>query len=128
MRRSLVLLASLSALAGLCSATLARPALAAGLSAPVADCERHGQLTRSYSAAELKSALASIPADINEYSSCHDVINRALLAKLGKLNGSGSSGGGGSFLPAWLLVVVGLLVLGGIGFGVVALRNRSGGE
>jgi hypothetical protein len=128
MRKSLVMLAALAALAGVCSAPLAGPALAAGLAAAVADCEKHGQLTRSYSASELKSALASIPADINEYSNCHDVINRALLAKLGKLNGSGLSGGGGSFLPTWLLVVVGLLVAGGVGFGVVAVRNRAGGE
>ncbi len=98
-------------------------ATAAGLSAPVADCDTHGQLTRSYSAAQLRSALATMPADVNEYTNCHDVIQRALLAKLGKLGDAGGSGGG-SFLPTWLLVVLILLVLGGAALGAVALRNR----
>lgn len=104
---------------------LAGTGAAAGLSPPVADCNAHGQLTHSYSAAELRGALATMPADVNEYTNCHDVIQRALLAKLGKLGGSGGSGGGGSFLPTWLLVVLVLLVLAGAGLGAVALRNRQ---
>jgi hypothetical protein len=120
MRKSLVMVASLAAFTGLGYGWAA----AAGLSAPVADCYHHGGLTRSYSAAELQKALASIPADVNEYSNCHDVLQHALLAKLGKLDGVGGSGGGGSFLPVWLLVVLGVLVVGGAGFGVLAVRNR----
>lgn len=102
-------------------------AAAAGLSAPVADCDAHGQLTRSYSAAQLRNALATMPADVKEYTNCSDVIQRALLAKIGKLGGAGDSSGGGSFLPTWLLVVLILLVLAGAGLGAVALRNRHTG-
>jgi hypothetical protein len=122
MRKSAVLLVSLC-LAGL---TLAPPAAAAGLSPPVADCYAHGTLTHHYPAAELSQALATMPADIAEYSPCRDVLQRALYAGLGKLGGgSGGSGGGGSFLPTWLLVVLALLVLGGAAFGVIAMRNRQ---
>jgi hypothetical protein len=90
----------------------------------VADCQLHGRLTQSYSAAELRSALAGMPAYIREYSGCANVLQQALLAKIGKLNG-GDSSGGGSFLPTWLIVVLAVLVLGGVGFGVVAIRNRG---
>jgi hypothetical protein len=91
----------------------------------VADCYTHGgQLTGSYTAAQLRSGLATMPADIREYSACYDVLQRALLQKIGKLSGGDASGGGGSFLPVWLIVVLAMLVLGGAGFGVVALRNR----
>lgn len=128
MRRWLVLIASLSLLAQAATATLAGSAAAAGLPAPVADCDAHGRLTRSYTAAELTYALNHIPADLNEYTVCYDVISRARLAKIGKLKGSGDGGSGGSFLPAWLLVVIGVLVVGGGGFGVAAgLRRRGAG-
>jgi hypothetical protein len=93
----------------------------------VADCNTNGRLTHSYSAAQLRNALATMPADIREYSPCYDVIQRALLQKIGKLSPGGSSGSGGSFLPTWLIVVIVVLVLGGAGFGAVALRNRGQG-
>jgi len=101
------------------------PAHAAGLSAPVADCYAHnGTLTHSYTAAQLRNGLATMPADVKEYSACYDVLQRALLLKIGKLSGGDSSGGGGSFLPAWLIAVLAVLVLAGAGFAAVALRDR----
>ena len=106
----------------------ARTAAAAGLSPVVADCNAHGRLTRHYSVTQLRSALASIPADIAEYTDCHDVIQHQLLVQLGDLPGSGGSGqGGGSFLPTWLIVVLAVLIAGAGGFGVLELRNRRGG-
>ena len=101
------------------------PAVGAGLAPPVADCSLHGQLTKSYTASQLKNALNTMPADVREYSDCYNVIQRALLAKIGHLNGDAAGGGGGSFLPIWLIVVIALLVLGGLGFAVVAARNRG---
>ena len=118
----------LGAVASVALWAVAAPAQGAGLSPLVADCNAHTRLTRSYTAAELRNALATMPADIAEYSNCHDVIQRALLASLGKLKGSGGSGsGGGSFLPTWLLIVLIALALGGVGAGVQALRLRSQG-
>lgn len=107
-------------------AALPGTSAAAGLSAPVADCNTHAQLTRHYSVAELRSALATMPADVKEYSNCADVIQRALLAQLGGLHGGGGSGsGGGSFLPTPLIVVLALLVVAGAGFGIYAWRRRG---
>jgi hypothetical protein len=105
---------------------LAGSAAGAGLSAPVLDCNDHGQLTKHYTAQQLRSALATMPADLKQYTNCYDLINHALLAQLGKLGGTGSGSGGGSFLPTWLLVVLGVLVVGGAGFGGLALRQRGG--
>ena len=125
MRKTAIALACTCVLGLVLAGTLAQPAAAAGLSPPVADCYAHGTLTHHYSAAELSQALATMPADIAEYSNCHDVLEHALLADLGKLGGPGGSGGGGSFLPTWLLVVLALLVLGGAAFALLALRNRQ---
>jgi hypothetical protein len=122
MRKRLAILA----LGGLGVMVLASPAGAAGLSPPVADCYANGHLTNSYTAPELRHGLATMPAEIREYSGCYDVLQQALLNDIHGLNGSGS-GGGGSFLPVWLIVVLVLLVLGGAGFGVVAWRNRRRG-
>lgn len=114
-------------LAGLLSLLLAGTVVAASGSGPVADCYTNQRLTREYTAAELRSALAHMPADVREYSNCYNVIQQALLQKIGGLHGGGDSGGGGSFLPTWLIVVLAALVLAGAGFGVVAVRNRGQG-
>lgn len=109
----------------LAAGALAAPAGASGLSPPVADCYANGRLTHHYTAAQLRHALATMPADIQEYSPCPNVIRQALLDEIGALHDGGSGGGGGSFLPTWLIVVLVVLVLGGAGFGAVALRNRG---
>jgi hypothetical protein len=126
MRKTISLLTALCALGAVSQALFFAPAAEAGLAAPVADCNAHAQLTHQYSVAQLRSALATMPADIKEYTNCGDVIQRALLAELGRLRGHGGSGqGGGSFLPTPLIVVLALLVLGGAGFAVYATRRRG---
>jgi hypothetical protein len=121
MRRALAILG----LGWLLTLAAAWPAPAAALAPPVADCYVHnGTLTHSYTAAQLRTALATMPVDVKEYSVCFDVLQRALLQKIGKLSGGDSSGGGGSFLPAWLIAVLAVLVVAGAGFGAVALRDR----
>jgi hypothetical protein len=107
-------------------ASLPAASAAAGLSPPVADCNTHAALTRQYTVAQLRNALATMPADIKEYTNCPDVIQRALLAQLGGVHGGGGSGqGGGSFLPTPLIVVLVLLIVGGAGFAVYAYRRKN---
>jgi hypothetical protein len=47
------------------------------------DClNHHGRLTGHYSAEVLKQALADLPTDISEYSTCANAIHRAELAEI----------------------------------------------
>lgn len=124
MRKLLVMVVLVCALGGL-SASVPGAASAAGLSAPVADCDSNGTLTHHYSAAALRQALATMPADVAEYTNCPDVIRRALLSQLGTISGGDSTGGGGSsFLPGWAIAVLVVLVLAGAAAGAIAVRNR----
>ena len=120
-------------LAAAVAATVAAPAAsaagAAGSSQVITDCNSHGQLSRQYSVGALRGALATLPADVKEYTDCYDVIQRALLTQVGGSkhtgSGSGGSGSGGSFLSTPLIVVLVLLALGGGGFAAAAARRRS---
>jgi hypothetical protein len=123
-RRSSAVIAALAVLAvGLLGAAPA----SARLSKAVADCNAHTRLTVTYTAAELRTALNTMPADVKEYTNCYDVIQRALLADIGgiKADGSGSGGGGSSFLPTPLLIVLGVLVVAAAAFAVIARRRGS---
>jgi hypothetical protein len=117
-----------TALALLCVLGTATPALAA-TSPVVSDCNSHGTLTRPYSAAQLKTALSTMPADVKEYTDCYDVVNRALLAQIstshGSTGGSSSGGSGGSFLPTPVLVVLVLLALAAATLAALAIRRRG---
>src|SRR5947209_5126326 len=91
----------------------ATPALAA-TDPVVRDCTSHNGLTHQYSAAELRHALATMPADVKEYTACPDVIQRALDTQLGGLHlHGGTASGGGSFLPTPVIVVLAVVLLGG---------------
>ena len=92
-----------------------------------ADCEANSRLTHHYTPEQLRQALATMPADLEAYTDCHDVIQRTLFAELGQLKGSGSGGSGGSFLPTPVLIVLIVLVLGSAGLATVALRRRAAG-
>ena len=129
MRKLLLVIASACALGGVAAAALPATAAAAGLSPPVADCQLHGRLTRTYTHAELQQALQTMPADVAEYSNCQNVIRSALLAMVGGLTGGGSGGGGGgSFLPVWVIAVLAVLALTAAGSAAVAMRNRRRGS
>jgi hypothetical protein len=56
----------------------------------VSDCTKHGTLTRKYPQKDYKDALASLPADVDEYGDCRDVIRNAQLAGAGKDDDGGS--------------------------------------
>jgi hypothetical protein len=107
----------------------ATPALGAGSTNPViADCLAHpGGLTGHYTVAQLKTALQVMPAETKEYTSCPDVINRALLAAVGSSGtgtGGSSSGGSSSFLPTPVIVILVILILAAVTFGALAVRRR----
>jgi hypothetical protein len=74
-------------------AALALPAPA--LASPdqvISDCVRDGKLDRSYSNSELRRAKNNLPADIDEYSDCRDVIAAAIKGGSDKGLGAGSPG------------------------------------
>jgi hypothetical protein len=119
----------LVALAVLAGALMACASAIASSGQVITDCNSHGQLTRGYSTNELRGALASLPADVKEYTNCYDVIQRALLSQAGSSghrgSGTGSSGGsGGAFLPTPLIALLVLLALLGSGFAIAAARRR----
>jgi hypothetical protein len=61
------------------------------------DCADDSELSRTYSQAEYKKALANIPADLDEYTDCRSIIRAAQLKHASK---SGSpKGGSGSSKP-----------------------------
>ncbi len=104
-------------------------AFAAAQSPVIADCNAHSQLTAHYTVAQLRTALNTMPPTVKEYTNCYDVINRALLAQVGSGSGGGSAGkgSGGSFLPAWLIVALVLLIVGGGGYAFLAYRRQASG-
>jgi hypothetical protein len=57
----------------------------------IRDCAVDDVLDGHYSTAELRSARAHLPTDVDEYSSCRDVLSRAIAAAT---QSSGPSGGG----------------------------------
>jgi hypothetical protein len=98
--------------------------------AVIADCYAHpGGLTGHYTVAQLHTALQVMPAEVKEYTSCLDVVNRALLAARAAVkSGAGGSGGGsGSFLPTPVIVILVVLILIAVTFGAAAIRRRRGG-
>ena len=81
-------------------ALLAMPALAQaskGGERVQTDCS-DGTLSGHYSQKDLADALATMPADLDEYSDCRDQIRRAQLGggSTSSGGGSGSGGGGGT--------------------------------
>jgi hypothetical protein len=101
-------------------------ALAAGGNAILTDCQANGQLTHSYTLKELRHALAIMPASVKQYTSCYDVIFQGIATvQHGKT--TGPTGGGGSFLPTPVIIVLVVLILAGVTFGALAVRQRRAG-
>ena len=66
----------------------------------IADCTKHGTLTKHYSQREYRQALASLPADVDEYGDCRNVIRDAQVAgaaSTGSKKGSGAGAAPASF-------------------------------
>jgi len=84
------------------------------------DCEHSasGNLTGTYTKAQLRAALQSMPGDVAEYSGCSDAINQALLA--GGHHGSGPGGGTGGGVGGGGSGTGGSSASGGAGGGAAA--------
>ena len=73
---------------------VAAPAATAGTRADIiADCYDNGRLDGDYSPSQIRDARNNLPADIDQYSDCRDVLSRALGGSGSK--GVDNSGGGG---------------------------------
>jgi hypothetical protein len=71
----------------------------AGAAEVIRDCTLDGRLSGSYSQKELRSALANLPSDVDEYTNCRDIIRAAQLSagsNGGAAGGGGVTGGGGT--------------------------------
>jgi hypothetical protein len=98
-RNMLVFIAVVAAMTVGATSAMASP------QAVIRDCARDGKLDHHYSMSDLKNALKQLPADVNEYTNCHDVITAAETQGTGgqhhgsshssALHGTGGSGRGG---------------------------------
>jgi len=74
---------------------VAAPAAMAGTRGDIiADCYDDGKLDGNYTPSEIRDARNNLPADIDQYSDCRDVLARALGGTGDKRVGGGSGGGG----------------------------------
>lgn len=60
----------------------------------ISDCTADNSIDGNYSTAELQRALQNVPADVDQYYGCSDLIRQALLNKASD-DGGGSGGGKG---------------------------------
>jgi hypothetical protein len=74
---------------------VAAPAATAGTRGDIInDCYDDGKLDGNYSPSEIRDARNNLPADIDQYSDCRDVLARALGGTGNKRVGGGGDGGG----------------------------------
>jgi hypothetical protein len=88
MRRSLFLILVVSAL-------LAPATAVAGSDQLYRDCQ-DGKIDGKYTQSQYQQALANIPADVDEYTDCRQVIRRGQLQAAGGKSGGSHTTGGGS--------------------------------
>jgi len=84
---------------------VAAPAAMAGTRSDIiADCFDDGRLDGNYTASQIRDARNNLPADVDQYSDCRDVLARALGGSGSSRVGGGAGGdapggGGGSGAP-----------------------------
>jgi hypothetical protein len=58
----------------------------------IKDCTHNGTLTKRYSQKDYEEALANLPADVDEYGDCRQIIRDAQLGAAGGGSGGGPAG------------------------------------
>jgi hypothetical protein len=91
------------------------------------DCNANGAITHNFTLAQLRHALAIMPASYKEYGNCQDAINAAIIKVKANKPIASNSSSGGSFLPTPVIVILVVLILAGVTFGALALRRRNAG-
>jgi hypothetical protein len=66
----------------------------------IRDCADDGRLDKEYSKSELRDARNNLPADVDEYTDCRDVLRRAELGDGSTAGGGGGTGGSGGAAPS----------------------------
>ena len=75
---------------------VAAPAAHAGTrSQIISDCFDNGKLDGNYTASQIRDARNNLPADVDQYSDCRDVLSRALGGTGSDQIGGGGGGTGG---------------------------------
>jgi hypothetical protein len=93
-----------------CSAAIPATAFA-NQTGVLSDCNAHAQLTQQYPVGQLQDALATMGANQKEYTDCYDVIQRALLADVGRLHAGtvhAQPAGSSSFPNTPLIILIGV--------------------
>lgn len=104
------------------------PSQALAISPVITDCNAHTKLTKHYTVSQLRNALATMPADVKEYTSCYQTIEDQLYHQLGKtVPGSAGSSSGGSGISAPILIVIIVIIVAGGGLAYAAWRRGAGG-
>jgi hypothetical protein len=111
---------------GVCSAAIPATAFAAQTGV-LSDCNAHAQLTQQYPVGQLQTALATMGADQKEYTDCYDVIQRALLADVGRLHSgtvASQRADGSSFPNTPLIALIGVAGFAAGALIFLAVRRR----
>jgi hypothetical protein len=66
----------------------------------VKDCFRDGDLDGNYTASQIRDARNNLPADVDQYSDCRDVLTRALGGSGTRATGGGGGGSGAAAAPS----------------------------
>jgi hypothetical protein len=91
------------------------------------DCNDHAQLTQQYSTGDLQGALSTMGADEKEYTDCYDVIQRALLADVGRLHPgtvNSQQPGSSSFLTTPLIISISVAAAAAAAVAVLGAGRR----
>jgi len=92
--RKTIFMALLAAVLVLVPTVVPSAAFAADREEILRDCADDGIIQGSYTASEMRDARSNMPAELDEYSDCRDVLSREISAKTAGTKETGGGGGG----------------------------------